>query len=151
MTLDNYHVIELIGEGSFGKVRSLRLEPGRHQGLFVEETWHVNRFETGRLPRQAAIKQLFVALFCAHGWVGDRSRSLLGFAQPVRMDWFWQGPESWLHYVLQVYKGRRKCTGQTTAMKFILKQVRRVLTPGLPEQLHLVPTGVPAAKSEAGD
>ena len=33
---------------------------------------------------------------------------------------------------VQVYKGRRKCTGQITAMKFILKQVCGAVAPPAP-------------------
>lgn len=70
--IENYHVIDLVGEGSFGKVgRAVLLQC---------------------MPLHVALQEghLQPTLF-------------LGPVQP------------------QVYKGRRRCTGQITAMKFIVK------------------------------
>lgn len=77
--MENYHVVDLVGEGSFGKVR----------------------WDAKRQPRPGSCMQP-----CGVGALVKSTRvpTYGTYIRPI-----------------QVYKGRRKCTGQITAMKFIAK------------------------------
>lgn len=111
-TVDNYHVIELVGEGSFGKARMRCLDRGCQPVL-----WCLGR---ARMPAPqvctalvfAAVLEVFRLLLleraAAGRWGLAQKHSYLPGAQRGCLR-------------LQVYKGRRKFTGQITAMKFIGK------------------------------
>lgn len=130
--LENYHVIELIGEGSFGKARSgyssaaYCIAMVHHQCGRCFVLGHLC-LEPGSFAFRTDLPPLSGSADCAgqatprNASGAERQRDQLpifacGAACLVAPGW----P---CHIAcVQVYKGRRKCTGQITAMKFILKQ-----------------------------
>ena len=105
--MDHYHVIELVGEGSFGKVKQ---RVGTHKGR-----GHAPRLA---LPPRAPCSFFFfpfpVRALQPHGTPGHRVAPALAFSHTRSSPHPPPLPS-------QVYKGRRKHSGQVVALKFITK------------------------------